>query len=387
MLREALLLGACVGTAQAQKPDNESFLTNRPIEGNRPDESLVIVDGGVPAAPIAVALMDEEGVLPDTWQPWPDVRPVELCGAFLCFDAFEMDSTTDAPGDGFYGQNCGLGSGRYRFADNTRNVVFVDDLDRMNGAAVGACNSAEFGRVQFAWWWQVSGPGSSERCVIGFSTFEDWENSGNCTSAGFVSGIAVDFGILPSSHDTGGYYFVDLPLCLLPGNLKLTAPADGRGAYKIVLAKDVAMTPATLAQPMLWGTQKPLNECNQMRRMHWDQNHNGQVNGGECQALDIGQCMNPLGAMTAFWYRGSPATPKLRAHCEERGRLTARVKGYPRGERVQLKYDGGNNNPLIANNRGKGKVVWRDVPPGSHTVQASSDATFSIYRNTSCPPR
>lgn len=373
-----------VAFAQQSKPVSPPSAGDFGNESFVEENELIAEDMAALVMPLRYAKIDENGQVIDQWYDFP-ITPAEDCGAFICFDAFESDSRTDFPGDGFYNLNCNMGSARYRFADSVRNVVFVDDINTMAGSPNGGCSGVEFGRIQFAWWWQVTGAGSSERCVIAFSTLDRWEPSGNCTSDTFIDGVAFDFGVLRSSQDVG-FYIADIPLCRITGSPLLTSQPDAVGAYKVVLANDSNLTPATMAQPMIWGT-KPMGQSNQLRRMHWDVNNNGSVDSGECMAMSTSNCPSPLGTMIAFWRKGTETLPHVRAWCDDRGKLTARYWGYQRDERVQFKYDYANTNATVANRKGKGKSVWRDVPVGSHTVQALSDRTWAVERNTSCPPR
>lgn len=380
------VMAVCCTVAQAQEkkpigqdPGQEVVMT---------DADYVSIDLAMKVNPVRYAKMDEHGQVVDQWYDYPEVLPTEDCGAFLCFDEYEEDSATDLPSDGFYGLNCNKGSARYRASDSTRRVVTIDDITKMAGGLNGGCSGVEFGRVQLAFWWQVTGSGSSERCVIQVSTLETWEGSGNCTSAGFVDSVAFDLGVLNSSATTGAYYFIDVPLCLLTGNPTLLSPADGVGAYKIVLAKDENLTLATMAQPMIWGTGKPLNQTSQMRRTHYDNNNNGAVDSGECVGQSQTDCPTPLGTMVAFWRKGTETLPHMRANCDTR-RLTGRYWGYEPGERVQFKVDGGNTNATVANRKGKGKAVYKVEDllnfVGPHTIECSSDRTWTIQRNVSCP--
>lgn len=336
------------------------------------------VEEGVRVSPVAIAKIDEFGNILGDWIEWNEPGVAEDCGGWLCYDAVGTDTRTQFPGDGFYGLNCGLGSARFKFSDTTQDRVFVEDF-----TAQGGCNAADFGRIEHAWWWQVGGTGTSEQCVIFISMLENWESSGNCTSGGFVDGVAVAFGVLPSSKDVG-YYVADLGLCATSANV--LGPADGSGAYKVVYAKDEFGTLATTAQPMLWGDNQPLNEGNNGKRHHSDLDNDGVIDSGECKNNDLGNCMNPLCAMTSFWKAGTPTSPKLRANCRN-GTMSARAKNFgPAGTRVTFKLDGGPNNNQIVRPSGRCNVEFTGLPSGSpHTVSATSDVVgATLFRNTSC---
>lgn len=372
----ALALLAAVSlvvSVYAQKPQVES----EGVGGEVAVEGFTLVEYGMQIAPLRIAKIDEFGNVIGDWVELGEPGVSEDCGAYLCYDAFESDTRTGLPSDGFYGQNCGQGGARYYINADNQDRVFIEDF-----VMQGGCNGIEIGRVEHAWWWKAGGSGTSERCVIFLNTLEDWENAGNCTHSGVLDGVAIDFGVVPSSFDVG-YVFTDLSLCL--AGITLTGPADGSGSYRIAYAKDEFGTLATAAQPMLWGDSKLLNEGGSTRRHFSDLDNDNVIDSGECKSYNFGLCLDPLGAATSFWRVGG-AWPKLRASCEG-GTYIVRAKNFgPPGERVTFKLDGGANNNKQVRPSGRCNIKFNGVASGPHTVSASSAAFgATIYRNYSCP--
>jgi hypothetical protein len=241
----------------------------------------------------------------DMYQP----AGVSACdGIPLAFDCFEPDVNGN-PTDGLYNQYCALGGSRWFFGATYCNTLYVNDIDNLFDPAQ---NGTDAPRLEWAWWWQVAGAGTAERCVISIFTVEDFD--GDCSGEVFENpydGVQYDFGNLTSSSDpaVGGYYVADI--CLADGGGTLThhLPDDGQGGYIVVMDKDAngnAASMATCAQPMLWGTKA--DNPSQQTDIQWDDdNPRSRIlgDGAECYSYDYSAfpqvCPSILGGMMAFY--------------------------------------------------------------------------------------
>ncbi|MBL1217469.1 MAG: hypothetical protein D8M59_08235 [Planctomycetes bacterium] len=236
--------------------------------------------------------------------PWIEVGngssgPASCPPSSLAFDCFEPDGGMPGmPTDGLYGQDCGMGSQRWYFGSTYCNTYFVNDM-----TTTPDLQSAQSERAEWAWWWYVNGPGSSEQCYVALWTAE-WfdEDCIGPAAEDYYEGIIFDFGILPNSE---GYYYSDTQDLLCGSGLAWELPADGDGAYTMILANDYNGTTlfmATCAQPMLWGT-KALNPSHQ-GPVQWDDDNPADgthTAPDECYDYTHGTCPDPLGAMTCFY--------------------------------------------------------------------------------------
>lgn len=114
--------------------------------------------------------------------------------------------------------------------------------------------------VFLAWYWTVSGPGTSEHCYIFVETFEDW---GGCEApnpgSGALGGVLYDFGELGANgaSDTPLYYYAGIDLSGAP--LRHRMPLDGTGGFQLRFGRDYDPESGDLVMPtgcqaMLWGT-------------------------------------------------------------------------------------------------------------------------------------
>jgi hypothetical protein len=232
----------------------------------------------------------------------------------LAYDCFEPDGNfPGTPTDGLYGENCGMGSARYKLVDGKgnpyNNCLSADDIKKLFPGHRGDAPQ----RALFAWWWEAGGAGTGEHCEIAILTAEDFDDT--CTGPA-VSNVylvaALDFGDLPSSEDVG-YYYTDVDMSDL--QFWWFMPQDGSGGFLYILAQaydDASgqFTLATNAQPMLWGTKA--QNPSQQGPTHWDdwegyfsdgrQHHrDADLQSDECLDYGFGLCPDPLGTMVCFY--------------------------------------------------------------------------------------
>ncbi|GMU37099.1 MAG: hypothetical protein KJ057_05775 [Phycisphaerae bacterium] len=353
-------------------------------DGSVDRPALQLAHEHVRAVPQYVALVNRRHELVGGWQRIDDVVIQEDCGASLCFDGVETNgenALNSRLADGYYGKDCGVGGSRWFLGRNYCNTLWANDFDMPPG-----CSDVHIGRVQHAWWWQVQGTGTRERCYIEFSFYENY--SGCDGFDGFVSGVVLDFGELESSQGVG-FYYVDLPLCRLPLD-KLRGPADGAGVYAGAYYRSFGEVTeyATCAQPMLWGLNKPLHYATQSWESFDDvAPRDGELSfPDECRDYDTGVCPGPLGAATSFWRKGKKSgemqiTPQLRVKCLSATVLVARVKNVTPGELLTFELNGQIVDQRNANRKGKARspnTVVRRVP---YTVRVPE---YFLIRNQIC---
>ncbi|MCH8807359.1 MAG: hypothetical protein IH986_14925 [Planctomycetes bacterium] len=211
--------------------------------------------------PLRIAGIGPDFKLTSPWYEYSSGGVAGVCGQVLAFDIFEGDRRvqpsppTDGEACGGYDPRCGspgeCSSGAYRWFFGTafHAPMIINDFVVEPGM-----EGLTSDRIQFAWFWGVGGPGTSEQCFIAVFTAEDF--SDNCfdpaASNGF-DGVVLDFGVLGAGTS---YYWTDIELCL--SGLFLEHPVDGAGAYTLMAASDFdpvggTFTPPTLAQFMFWG--------------------------------------------------------------------------------------------------------------------------------------
>ena len=261
------LVGACSAAALAEEPK---------LAGEKPSVAphLQPLQRGPFVPVLRMARIGPDYRLKSPWYEVDNSGGIaQLCGQDPAFDEFEgarsatggaADPATPSDGDdppnGCEGYDpfcdiaatgdCAAGGGyRFFFGSGFQAPMIVNDMVVEPGTEGGFSD-----RVQFAWYWSVGGPTTSEQCFIAVFTAEDF--SDNCldpaSSNGF-DGVVFDFGVLGSGR---GYYWTDAELCL--SGLFVDHPVDGAGAYTLIAAKDYdpvagTFTPPTGAQFMLWG--------------------------------------------------------------------------------------------------------------------------------------
>ncbi|MBL1216506.1 MAG: hypothetical protein D8M59_03325 [Planctomycetes bacterium] len=237
----------------------------------------------------------------------------------LAFDCFEPDrrvmpgEPTDGAFNGGYDPYCGNGVGRYWSGSWYYNCYAANDMTCVEGTA-----GLPSERHQFAWFWQVEGPGTSEPCYVALWTAEDFDET--CTGPAFsnlYSGIIWDFGVVPQCD--GLYYWFDSMDFLCGTGLYNQLPMDGSGAYIIMLANDyngTTLTMATCAQPMLWGCKDDSGSSQGPIQWNDDWPPDGEFRPGyECWDQGGWYCPESLGIMTCFYADFGPPrkVPQLSA--------------------------------------------------------------------------
>jgi len=206
-------------------------------------------------------------------------------GESYLFDIFELGQVGENPVDGsqhggydpccdLFGSSCAATgiTARWFFGvafcnPNSFNSFCVDPV--YIGLAAG--------RYNLAWFWQIDGVATScERCLVVLQVYDSFD--GTCAgppAAGFLGGAIYEI-ISITACDLngdgtgdelaqGGYYALGLDLCFLNAGAGMTMPADGCGAYQILLGSDLidsdgdgtldTIVYPTCAQSMLWGTK------------------------------------------------------------------------------------------------------------------------------------
>lgn len=379
-VRGALIL-ACAATFSVRAQSLETDGGAGEVSGQP-----VLVSESVIAVPARAALINRRHELVGDWVELDGTSIQEDCGASLCFDQIETngeDSQTSRLGDGYYGQDCGVGGSRWFLGRNYCNTLFADDVDMLP-----ECEGITIGRIQHAWWWQAGGTGTRERCFIEFSFYEDFNDCDG--GARFIGGIVVDFGELDSSQGNG-FYYADIPLCYLPLE-RLKSPADGAGVYRgayykrYVSGQDFEF--ATCAQPMLWTLRKPLNWSFSTWRQFDDIHPRDGVLDwpNECSDYDSGVCGSPLGAATSFFRKGTrngqnQITPKLRLDCLSGQKIIARVKNLEPGAVLSYELNGVVVKTQTGNRQGKDRATLTVVRRFPNTVRIPE---YFLMRNQKC---
>lgn len=334
--------------------------------------------------PLQGVRVDEFGNERGNWFQFEHGVLADNCGASICYDNFESDGLfPGSPIDGAYGQDCGVGSQRAFLGPNVCTNMIADDF-----VVSGDCDAQESGRIQMGWYWKAGGAGTTERCIIRVSVFNNFStNCGLPAVSDFIDGFSIDFGPLKSSDDVG-YYSADIALCR--SKVLLTIPADGAGGLLIeyfTTDSQGIFVPATCAQPMLWSPDKPDNKGDQ-HPTHWsDLDRNSVFSpGSDCLDLSNGTCPGNFGAMYALYEKGIfGATPKLRLKCDGNcsggNRIKARILNGVPGATVTLELDGAFFKNVTLNANGRALENICPVSLGTHTVQIPD---YNLSRNTVC---
>lgn len=240
--------------------------------------------------------------------PWKEYRPTEVVPQVpswaVAFDCYEGDST-GMPADTIYGPSVGLGNQRYFSGDFYRDPYYANDMSLASGTGGRPAQ-----RFQTAWFWN---PALPERMMIAAFAADDFgaTDAGPSWATGY-GGILLDFGVTAASTD---YFFSDINLQTTGDSMSL--PWDGAGSvvvYLMTLDVNSAFAPASVAQPMLWGTRwsgnpsYPGTNPSRSDRYQWDDDNPVDFDHGtglntERYDYDMGADVPPriLGGMTALF--------------------------------------------------------------------------------------
>ncbi len=255
--------------------------------------------------------------------PWVPYSPPGANAAVnwqVAYDLFESDDANGGvPFDGKYNTTYGLGSDRWFFAPGYLNPFICNDMQLAPGTAGRRAQ-----RCQFAWFWDPPGP---ERCIIIIVTAEDFSNTGTPPSfTNPYAGVVYDLGVL--NPDTTTFKYSDNDLT--GGQLFHQLPGDGQGAVVEYILKAYdgqtgQMTPATSAQPMLWGTKRANGGTNPSTNTkdQWDDDNPTDLThtSGEFYDYTYDVCPDPLGAMVALSVVPAPTSVPPNAVRVFRGNL------------------------------------------------------------------
>lgn len=254
--------------------------------------------------PVRIAPIDSHGRLIGPWKAYtPQMQLPQTPSWQVAFDCYEGDAT-GVPADNIYGPALGLGSQRYFSGEFFRNPYISNDIVLATGTGGLLAQ-----RMQIAWFWNPPGPESLVVLAFAADRFGATD-AGPSWATGF-HGVAIDFGVTAPSQD---YFYADIDLHSTGDSLAL--PSDGSGAIVIYYSTLVSgnFVPATLAQPMQWGTRwsgnpsYPGTNPSRSDQWQWDDDNPTDFDHttgplGERYSYDFGSFVPPrvLGGMAALF--------------------------------------------------------------------------------------
>jgi hypothetical protein len=298
----ALVAGALAPLAQAQ------------IVAPRPTREAVPNAAGTKVTPHSVAkarLVNGQPVIIGEWQRYMGTTSAPDVPDTVYFDCYEADPTGLPTGFCTSGctqaGNCPAAgpTSRWYFGTGYTNPFHINDMTILPAAA-----NAQSTKTRFAWQWGVGASRDMFVAVFTSETFRDCATGLPATEGDF-DGVVYAFA--PQAGG-GGYFYADNDLSTNPGVFH-QMPADGSGAYVIILAN--AQDPVTGAltidntlgtQPMLWGTgedEVPADgRVGTQTEFNWDDDFpvDAMHTIDECYSSIIGQgvCPDPWGGMMMF---------------------------------------------------------------------------------------
>lgn len=260
---------------------------------------------GRKVTPLRIAPIGPDMRLRGPWRPYPQNEQTPQAPSWaVAFDCYEGDAT-GTPSDTIYGPSVGLGSQRLFFGDFYRNCYYANDMVLATGTGG---RPAE--RLQAAWFWNPPLPETMMLAVFAADDFGTTD-AGPSWTYGY-SGVVIDYGVTAASVD---YLYSDVDLKTTGDIIPL--PWDGNGAvvtYLATLDQSLSFVPATLAQPMQWGTRwsgnpsYPGTNPSRSDRYQWDDDNptdfdHGTGAASERYDYDFGPDVPPriLGSMTALF--------------------------------------------------------------------------------------
>lgn len=270
---------------------------------------------GLEVRPLRAApavLVDGRAARVGPWEPMGASREWhDLCQDYRIYDCYGDGDWNGYP-DG--GLDCGLGgdASRWSFGSGFCNPFFTNDMVLADDTILeeGAW------RADVAWYWSCAGF-DREQCVV--AVFTQRSSADLCEPDSLdYAGWMFDFGELDCTPS--GYYFAAIDISPLG---RWTLPPEGRGSHAVLFLTDDGTSPASCAQPMLWGvtgrdhgSQGP----GQLDDVSGDGEH--QV-PEECFTYAFDLCPDPLGGMVQFWGERAGERPR-RADFDGNGRVDSR---------------------------------------------------------------
>ncbi|MCC7294036.1 MAG: hypothetical protein IT449_18395 [Phycisphaerales bacterium] len=329
----------------------------------------------VSVSPLRVAPIDSATGAIGEWIDYGGSHPVDDCGSCdnVCFDAFGLYSQSNCGFD----DPCGMGNYRWFYGVSYCAVPVADDMRMVDG-----CGGKNWERVLTAWYWYCGGSGE-ESCYIIIRTAEDFGTP--CAEKGVTGlndGLVLDFGSLPCN--AGSYFTADVNVCGLGLNLPL--PADGEGAFTLIMAKQVEprIELATCGQFMIWGTPEGARGYTGPSGRS-DRDLDLEFEPGECSSSNSGKCPDPFGWMAAFFGEPANCTGQERikkAVCKLGTGKVVLIGGTP-GQDFCVTLDGNRQRCGTLNEEGKGRAKFADLV-GRHSVAAEWDCGAAASASFTC---
>ncbi|MCB9837759.1 MAG: hypothetical protein H6813_00330 [Phycisphaeraceae bacterium] len=258
--------------------------------------------------PVKVALLNPDGTAQGDWIDYQQALKQRggACSMdeLLSYDCFQADTDGITPIGG--DTDCGLPmpSTRWSFTDDQCISLTADDFTLKPG------HGDTITRITGAFEWIGDGnPANSENCFILIRIYDDIDSTCSGPAVSNILGLPIAMSLGNLQYSPGFYYTFDVDICalLLTPN-GIPAPTDGSGGVQISILQSYnlftgASTPATCAQPMLWGTaaNRPGSQSN---LPYWgDADHSNAFDPGtECfDFTGSVPCPDNLGNMIALY--------------------------------------------------------------------------------------
>jgi len=315
--------------------------TARQAPRHAPKDKPALTPMGAKRVPLRVARarrIDGRVFVVGPWQAYQSGGFTDIPTTPL-FDCFEADPTGAPTGfctscANFNAAQCPPAGAGSRYSYPTSNTAWsVNDMTV--GAGLAGSHAT---RVEFGWGW---GPVSGQ-CYVGVFTDETLNPCGSVEPAdGGFDGVVFDFGVIPGGAGAP-YHYTDADLT--GTGLFFQMPADGSGAYEIVLANaqdaggvlTLDTTPGT--RPMLWGCgsdeQPAENRVGSQVDQQWDDAGplapagtfaSGTMESAtECLTYNFGPgsfCPFRLGSMIIFYGEGGTPPSTCYPNCDQSTQL------------------------------------------------------------------
>jgi len=277
-----MALVAVVGAAYADKPELKTTYAGKEVK------------------PIRWAKVDANGKQISPWMYASNNESIAVAPP-AAWDTFENDgSAWDGPPGDRYGAD--PNSFRWYFGAGYHNPYIASDMRQLNPGTEGG--TAPY--AQTSWYWETT-----EQCFMLISTYETFGYASVPALDGFIGGWIFDFGILDAT--TGGFYYANFDG--VTGGYDWTMPSTNDGGFEMAYGNafdGTNFTLASLAQPMLWGTEGTNPSVNDALQYDDDNPTDGVHVDAERYDYTYGVAPDPLGISHGFYTSDSgPITEVL----------------------------------------------------------------------------